>query len=159
AQNHAVRSEVWGSRSGGWQALKNWLVGAGAWFIAYPWVIFVAQGIGIILALSDHRQQIDQVAVRHLKDALNHPGLLFATLLGIILLVPIVEELIFRGFLQGWLRNVMGRKIAIVITAAVFALFHFSSSQGVENFELLPALFILACYLGFLRERQDSLWA
>ena len=46
-----------------------------------------------------------------------------------------------------------------MIASLIFAAFHFSTSQGLNNIELLVSLFVLSCFLGFLYERQESLLA
>jgi membrane protease YdiL (CAAX protease family) len=62
-----------------------------------------------------------------------HPGIIF--FLGVILLGPILEELVFRGtILTGMLENYTSRK-AILLTAIFFALVH-----G-ELFQVIPAFF------------------
>lgn len=151
----SYRYQVWGNR----QFLANFGMGVVTWIIAYPWVIAISQLIGLIEEFGFQSPHIDQVAVKHLKDAFTHPALLWLTVIMIATIIPCVEELLFRGFLQGWLKGHFGTTRAILITSTVFAVFHFSSSQGLDNIELLASLFLLSCYLGFIRERQNSLWA
>jgi membrane protease YdiL (CAAX protease family) len=81
------------------------------------------------------------------------------TILAIVILVPFIEELLFRGFLQSFLKRYVERKWAIVITAALFAIVHFAPSQKEGNVQLIGALFILACFLGFAYEKEGTLWA
>lgn len=63
----------------------------------------------------------------------NH---LAAELLGVGLIVPIAEELIFRGLTMKRLQEVFGIRPAIVLSAAVFALFHGNLLQGIYAFVL-----------------------
>ena len=64
--------------------------------------------------------------------------------LGIAVLAPVSEELLFRGIIQGELRRAMPEKWAIVIQAVLFALFH---GQPVQiAYVLLPALALGALY-------------
>jgi membrane protease YdiL (CAAX protease family) len=90
---------------------------------------------------------------------MEFPWLFWSSVILIVTLVPFLEEVLFRGFLQTWLRRVVGVSGAIWLTALTFALFHFSTSQGADNVELISSLFVLGCFLSFLRERQRSLWA
>jgi membrane protease YdiL (CAAX protease family) len=99
------------------------------------------------------------VAVKHLKDVMVFPSLFWSSVILIISVVPILEEVLFRGFLHEWLVRLFGVKAAILLTASTFALFHFSTSQGADNVELIISLFVLGCFLSFLKERQRSLWA
>lgn len=149
------RQLVWGN----WKKVGNIFFGIMTWFIAYPWVVVVSQLIGILLQVSYKGPHVDQVAVKYVKETITHPYLLGFTIFSIVAIVPVIEELLFRGFLQTWIKGKWGRGKAIVGSSLIFALFHFSTTQGMENVELLPSLFVLACFLGFIRERQGSLWA
>lgn len=141
------------------QSAKDFALGMLSWLLCYPIVLAINQ----TFALIDHflgrpAPEYEQVAVKFLRIAMDYPVLLIVMGVLIILIVPIVEEVLFRGFLQNWLKQGMGRAKAVVLTAAIFSLFHFSMSQGVYNVELLISLFTLGCFLGFLYERQQSLW-
>jgi membrane protease YdiL (CAAX protease family) len=70
-----------------------------------------------------------------------------------------VEELLFRGTLQQFLKKYFPVKTSIAITALVFACFHYSSAQDLGNFSLIPSLFVFACFLGYTYERQGSIFA
>lgn len=160
--NSEVKREVWGPQLSGGSfshVMSNWLFGACSWFIAYPWVLAGSQAIAIVLLLNNATPKVDQVAVKHVKEAVADPLLLSIMVVAIVIVVPIIEELLFRGFLQTWLKKVIGMGLAIIIVSCIFTLFHFSTSQGAENYELLPSLFVLSCFLGFVRERKQSLWA
>lgn len=155
------RRQIWGDGHSHktLSIVKNLGLGALTWVIVYPWIIALSQIIGIILQFNYQGPHIDQVAIKHLKEAFSHPALLWMTGLAVVTIVPCLEELLFRGFLQTWLKGLFGTGKAIVITSVIFATFHYSASQGIENIELLSSLFLLSCYLGFIRERQNSLWA
>lgn len=153
------RKEVLGAPQSFLKTYVNILLGSATWLLAYPWILALSQITGIILHYSYPGPHVDQVAVRHIKEIMSQPLLLYATIFTVIFLIPIVEELLFRGFLQTWLKNIFGRGAAIVLTSCIFALFHFSASQGIENIEILLSLFLLSCYLGFIRERQNALIA
>ncbi len=72
-------------------------------------------------------------------------------ILGISILAPIAEELVFRGIIQGELRKAMPEWAAIVIQAVVFALFHMQPVQ--ITYVLLPGLL-----LGLAYYWSRSLW-
>ncbi len=67
-----------------------------------------------------------------------------------VLLGPLIEELVFRGFLQGFLESRMGRYGARVLTSALFA--------GLHGMAGLPILFALSLLLGWLQQRTRCLW-
>jgi membrane protease YdiL (CAAX protease family) len=101
----------------------------------------------------------EQVAVQQLKLITHSEPLLISMMITIIGIVPILEELLFRGFLQSWLREKLSMWLAIPIASLLFAVVHFSKDQGLDNLELIASLFVLSCFLGYLFERQKSLWA
>jgi hypothetical protein len=80
-------------------------------------------------------------------------------LIAVVIIAPIAEELLFRGTFQQYLRKFFSVKTSILLTAAIFACFHLSFSQGLGNFSLIPSLFIFSCFLGYIYERQGSLFA
>ena len=137
--------------------LTDFGLGILTWIIAYPITALVSQSIEWITYLITDAPRVEQVAIQYFRLVKDSPYLLALALLMIILLAPIIEELVFRGFLYSYLKQKIGFKGALFLSALLFALFHFSPSQGISNFPLLSSLFILALYLGFLYERQSSL--
>lgn len=135
------------------------MMGAATWLIAFPVVAGVGQLAATISYWFVERIPLEQVAVKQLKASLNDPFLFWIVTLSVVIIVPFLEEFIFRGCLQTWLKQRFGMATAIAFTAIVFALFHFSPAQGMGNIELIVSLTILGGYLGFIYERQQSLWA
>ena len=76
------------------------------------------------------------------------------------IIYPILEEFVFRGALQGWLRkrdsmlhDWRGLTLANVITSAAFSVFHlFRNSVGISI-----AVFAPSMIFGFFRDRYDHL--
>lgn len=75
---------------------------------------------------------------------------LVAAALVAVLVGPFIEELLFRGFLQAFVAQVVGERWALVLTSALFARLH-----GLAG---LPVLFGLSLFLGWLQQRTRSLW-
>lgn len=75
-------------------------------------------------------------------------------LLGLLLLLavaaPVVEELLFRGLLQGGLSGFLPKGWALVISAAVFAAIHFQTVQ-------FPGLLLAGLVFGGLAQHFDRL--
>ena len=63
----------------------------------------------------------------------------------------IVEEVAFRGMLQGRLMALLGARQGFVVTAMAFTLVHLSPAT-------MPIHLGLGLYLGWLRQRSGSLW-
>lgn len=134
-------------------------VGIAVWFVAFPWVAVVSQICDFVLEAFYNFKSYEQVAVRYLKDNLESPVQMALALISIVILAPIVEELLFRGTLQQFLKRYFSVRTSIIIASAIFACFHFSATQGLGNFSLIPSLFTFACFLGYTYERQGSIYA
>src|SRR3989337_2741617 len=67
-----------------------------------------------------------------------------------IIIAPLIEEIIFRGFLQSALKNYFGRRYAIAISASLFAAVH------MDIFAFFQIL-ILGILLGYLYEKTQTL--
>jgi membrane protease YdiL (CAAX protease family) len=74
----------------------------------------------------------------------------------VVSLGPLVEELLFRGVLLSALRPRWGRVGAAVLSSCVFALAHLPG-LGWQVYAL-PALWLLAMALAWLRLRSGSIW-
>ena len=85
------------------------------------------------------------------------PDLLQPTLVSLLLnivltavLPAFIEEMIFRGYILGSLRP-HGDGLAVVLSAALFALFHGNVLQ-------IPFAFVLGLVMGYLMVQTDSIW-
>lgn len=67
------------------------------------------------------------------------------------LLVPVYEELFFRGFIHNALRNRFGMWVSIIISSLIFGVFHLIPAQ-------IITAFLLGLVLGWLYEKSGSLW-
>ncbi len=68
----------------------------------------------------------------------------------VVIGAPFVEELTYRGLLQGSLARLIHRRIALVVIAMFFACIHLSAVE-------IPGLFAFAIVLGLMRERTGNL--
>lgn len=84
-------------------------------------------------------------------QALSQPVYFLAMVLGIAVLSPIMEEIIFRGLLFGWLRGRFGLWHAGALAAIANAAIHFDPGA-------LPGLFTLFLLLAWNYEASRSLW-
>ncbi|MDX8430518.1 MAG: CPBP family intramembrane glutamic endopeptidase [Candidatus Algichlamydia australiensis] len=134
-------------------------IGLLTYLISLPLIFFLSQTLAALVLTIFGTLGPEQIAVRVLKEMIGHPHLLIPMVLIIIFIGPFVEEFLFRLLLQSYLRKKLGTKSAILLSSLGFSLLHFSIQQEVANFILLPVLFGLGLFLGFIYERQRSLFA
>lgn len=76
-----------------------------------------------------------------------------------LLAVGPVEEFLFRGILQGVLRNTYGVNISLFITSLIFGIIHIPAAGGLHPPALLYVIttFSLGLLLGYIYEEQKSI--
>ncbi len=73
---------------------------------------------------------------------------------GVVVIVPWQEEVVFRGMLQQTFRKAgWDAAPAIVVTSSIFTLLHITAITSSSLFSIIPSLFVLSIGLGVLRER------
>jgi membrane protease YdiL (CAAX protease family) len=80
----------------------------------------------------------------------------YLAVISIAVIAPVVEEIVFRGFIYGGLRPRLGVTLSVLLSAAVFALAH-SLSVGGSILLLGPSLFLAGVALALVYERSRSL--
>lgn len=138
------------SRKPLWRDLGRALLGLPAYF-----AIFIVLGslAGVFLGVNlEQEQEIGFDRVVGSSDML----LAFVSL---VVVPPIVEEVLFRGFLFTGLRSKLGFVATALIVSALFALPHmFASSNGLLWIAAIDT-FVLSLVLCYLREKTGALWA
>lgn len=134
-------------------------IGVLTWFISFPAAAALGHLFDTLLKYFWSGAVYEQNAVQFLKLMTASPVTFVIALISILIAAPVIEELMFRGFLQSWLRPRLGTKAAILISALCFALFHFAATQSYGNLSIIVTLFGFSCFLGFIYERQGSLYA
>ena len=155
-----IRQRIW-RREGETSHLKEDMSFALlAWLLSFPLVLFASQLFDWLVSfLFGVREIPDQIAVQFLKMTFVSPVYLTLSVLTIVLFAPLIEETLFRGVLQTFIRQHLGSKQAIGITSFLFALFHYSPEQGLANLPIIGSLLVLAFFLGFVYEKRGSLFA
>jgi uncharacterized protein len=118
-----------------------WLV------LAYP-LILAAQGlVQKIFGSADDSQLIVKYFLEH-PDLKHRAAVIFMA----VILAPVAEEVIFRGYFYGVIRRYGGRLPALLTSSLLFASIH-------VHLPSLLGLGILAIILCLVYERTGSLWA
>lgn len=69
----------------------------------------------------------------------------------LVVIAPVFEELLFRGYLFGRIRSRNGYWLSALLTSLTFAAMHGQLNVGID-------VFILSLFLCYLREKFDSVW-
>jgi membrane protease YdiL (CAAX protease family) len=150
---------IWKQKNSPSSIAKDISIGIITWAVSFPFVLFASEIFEFFIYLAFGPQEYEQVAVQYLKMSVGSNVLFIIAIFTILIAAPIIEELLFRGFLLNYLRKFFGVKGAIFLSALAFSLFHFSFSQHLGNFPLVASLFTLALFLGYIYERQGSLFS
>lgn len=127
------------------------LLAYGLYFMSYLAVIIIA---GILLPGldTDQEQQIG------FETAYTN-GQLLMTFASLVILPPLAEEIMFRGFLFTSLRAKFRLRYAIIITSILFGIAHLQFGADAPLLWVAAIdTFILSCFLCYLREKTGSLW-
>ena len=119
-----------------------------AGFIVYFILAAIITALASLVFPKEIMVQAQDVGFKNLNRSLDY---VFA-FLALVVVAPVVEETIFRGYLFGKLKKHMPVIVAVLITSAVFGIAHGQINVGLNVF----ALSVVACYL---REFTDSIWA
>lgn len=85
-------------------------------------------------------------------DSYQDLGLSRGTLIFLICVLPaLVEEIAFRGLVQHWLMTALTPRRALIITAALFTVLHFTVLYA-------PYIFVVGLLLGWTRWKTGSLY-
>ena len=74
-----------------------------------------------------------------------------AAFIALVVLAPVLEEIIFRGFLYGRLRENYGVIVSSLVTSLAFGLAHMQVNVGI-------VVFVLSLFMCYLIERFNSIW-
>jgi membrane protease YdiL (CAAX protease family) len=129
--------------------MRGILIGIVALAIAWPLVMLVSQFmewfcVNVYRFNPAEHELLDQV--QNSSRAGKALGVVVA-----VVLAPLSEELVFRGYFQTILRRWLSPWTAVIVASALFAMAHDAWSQ--------PAIFLLALCLGYVYERTGNLWA
>jgi hypothetical protein len=125
--------------------MESIILFVGAFGITILWVIlisFLSEGSSFYKGLLESHNST-------LGSLVGTESLMFS-IITVSIIVPIAEELFFRGLIYGRLRQAMKPMVAILISSIVFGIFHGNVVQGVYAF-------FIGCALALVYEKTDSL--
>jgi membrane protease YdiL (CAAX protease family) len=122
--------------------------GVGLLFTALP-LVFGTSEI-VTQWLRDRSAQDSQEIIQIFRDS-TQPGQRVSIILLAVVIAPIAEELVFRGYLYTVMKRFFGSLPSLVFTAVLFGLVH-------VNVPALVPLFVLACTFTIAYEVTGSLF-
>jgi len=145
-----LRSIGW--RRPRWRDPVYTLAGFAAYFMLYLVLLAVAQAL--YPSLNPNQKQ--DLGFRNPHGAEN----LILTFISLVILPPIVEETVFRGFVFTGLRTKLRWVWATLFTSVLFAVPHLLESGQSGSLLWVAGIdtFTLSIVLCYLREKTDSLW-
>lgn len=127
------------------------LAGFGVYFVSY---IAVAIAVSVLVPSIDMNQQ-QNIGFTDVAGATE----LILTFVSLVVLPPLAEELVFRGFVFGGLRARLTFWPATLVTSVLFAIPHLQFGDGAPLLWVAAIdTMVLSVVLCFVRERTGSLW-
>lgn len=140
----------------GWKPLwKGALYGV----LFVPLILVLASVVGWIVSLVSPESRAPQVALEMVANVRSAGVLFWLLVTCIVVLVPSIEETLFRGFLQTFLLGLVHPTLAVFLTSGIFAAFHYSPLQKSSNFEIMIGLFVFSLLASKIREKEGALGA
>ena len=123
---------------------------------AYYIVYFIAITIVSALAPSFNAQQQQQLGFNQAHGG----GQLLLVFLSLVVIPPLVEEIVVRGYLYSGLKRSLPKIVAILLASALFAVGHLEFGNGGPLVWVAAVFtFVLALFLTALREITGRIWA
>lgn len=140
-----------GFRKPKWSDLGMGLLLAPLYYISYLVIVTVA-GLLVPSLNVDQQQQLGFNPIGTWQLAL--------TFISLVLLPPLVEETLMRGYLYTSLKKGLPQLAAALVTSVIFASAHLQAGSGAPLLWVAAIdTFVLSLFLIWLREKTGSLWA
>ncbi len=119
---------------------------------------FVLNAVGTLGAMALFRINDDQPQQTGFETARTTTELVL-TFISLVILPPLVEEIVMRGFLFGSLKNNLSVVWAALVTSLIFASAHLQFGSGAPLLWVAAIdTFTLSLVLCYLRQKTGSLW-
>ncbi len=135
-----------------WTDILYALGGFISYFLLYAAIAVIAKALFPSLNL----EQSQEVGFETAKEA----GQLIYVFISLVLIPPVVEEILFRGFLYTGLASKWKKWVAAVVTSVIFAMAHLQFGSGAPLLWVAAIdTFALSLVLVYLREKTGGLGA
>ena len=112
----------------------------------------------IVLSLLASQLTPELQGMKDVERMMHQPNALLFGLLFLGVLAPLVEELVFRGLLYGWIEARWGWHVAYWVTSLGFAVAHYQwGAEGWARLYYALAVLPLGLMFGWLRRSTNSL--
>jgi membrane protease YdiL (CAAX protease family) len=115
----------------------------------WKYIVFGALGT-MALSVAVSQVGLQPEGMKQVLDIVRDLHQLALSLLLLAVLAPLVEELVFRGLLYGWLAGRWGKNVGWIVSSLAFAAAHTEPAH-------IVLVFPLGLLFGWLRQRTDSL--
>lgn len=121
-------------------------------FIALRWIPLIASAVAVFSILYIIIKTLENITL--IEDLFRSGGNISDTeyVIFIILVLPIVEEIFFRGYLQFKLMHRLGTKAAYIVASIIYAIFFIFT----KNIWILVIFLILGFYMGYIFLKNKS---
>ncbi len=121
---------------------------APAGYVVYAIASVLVMALATIVLPFVDFQQVQQTGFNGITQQYE----LILAFVSLVVVAPVAEEVLFRGYLLGKLRKRAPLWIAILVTSLTFAIVHFAWNVGID-------VFVLSIVLCVLRVMTGTLWA
>src|SRR5262249_49423465 len=127
------------------------------WFRNYPYGkgFLILLGIALAISVSVISSRFPSKEASPLEKLLSSNRAMFAFAILGVAVAPLLEEVVFRGFLFKVLSDIGGAVVAVLVTAILFGAVHALQLWG--NWVGVLLIFVVGFVLSFVRHRSNSL--
>jgi len=119
------------------------------------WLLFLGLSVVVVFYMGQLQERTNFLDVPWMDDMLNSITNLPLFVLGVGIIVPIGEELLFRGILYRGFKDAVNEHFSVWVTSLLFVLVHFGQYSLAVVFILLMPLSLV---LGYSRMYGKSMW-
>ena len=137
---------------------KNAIIGMASWLVVFPAISFITSISELLVYYFFNVTKLpNQTAIDFLNRSLSTHLYFVLAIIQIAIFAPIIEEIIFRGFLYNFIKKILNRNAAIILSSLAFGALHYSPYQKLANIYIVTSIAFFGVFLSLIYERQKSL--